>query len=112
MLHQTDVIRSLSKNKEYREFFLYRLEYQMTSIWNKDRVNAAIDLFADKIEPEVTRNNKRWQGTYQGWQAKIKGLHQFADGRQQFLKQRFATDPLLRSLFHFTPEELNRCFGH
>ena len=111
-LHQTDVIRGLLKNPEYREFFVYRLEYQMSSIWNKDRVNAAIDHFVEMIDSEVPRNNKRWQGTYQGWQSKIKGLHTFADGRQAYLKRMFATDPLLKKIVHLTPEELDRCFGY
>lgn len=112
-LHQTDVIRGLMKNPEYREFFVYRLEYQMSSIWNKDRVHAAIDHFTELMDSEVTRNCKRWPTTnYGAWKTKIEGLHKYADGRQEYLKKMFATDPLLRSIAHLTPEELDRCFGY
>ncbi len=110
MRHQTDVIRGLLRSKEFRDLFVYRLEYQMTSIWNRNRVNAAIDQMAGNIDSEVARNNKRWQGSYPLWQKKIEGLHQFADGRQKYLRQKFGTDPLLRSLVKMTPEELDRCF--
>ena len=107
---QTDLIRALLKNPEYREFYLSRLEYQMTSVWNKDRVNAAIDRYVEMLDSEVARNNKRWQGSYDGWKGKIEGLHRFADGRQAYLKEQFASHSLLQSLVHMTAEELDRCF--
>lgn len=112
-LCQTDVIRGLMKNPEFREYFVYRLEFQMSSIWNKDRVNAAIDHFVELMDSEVARNCKRWPTTnYAAWKTKIEGLHNFADGRQEYLKRMFATDPLLKSIAHLTPEELDRCFGY
>ena len=112
-LCQTDVIRGLMKNPEFRELYVYRLEYQMTSIWNKDRVHAAIDHFVELMDSEVERNCKRWPASnYATWQKKIQGLHDYADGRQDYLKRMFATDPLLRSIAHLTPEELDRCFGY
>ena len=107
---QTDLIRGLLKNKEFRALFLDRLEYQMHAIWHKDNVNAAIDRFVTQIGGEVARNNKRWQGTYQGWEEKINGLHAFADKRQAFLKKEFGSNPFLKSLLNMTPEELDRCF--
>ena len=112
-LHQTDVIRGLMKNPEFRELYVYRMEYQMSSIWNKDRVNAAIDHFVELMDSEVGRNCKRWPTTnYNAWKTKIAGLHDYANGRQAYLKKMFATDPLLKSIAHLTPEELDRCFGY
>ena len=62
--------------------------------------------------PATSRNCKRWPTTnYGAWKTKIEGLHNYADGRQEYLKKMFATDPLLRSIAHLTPEELDRCFG-
>ena len=59
-LWQTDLIRALLKNPDFRALFVERLEYQMTYIWNKDRVNAAIDHFAEMIG--------KWNGTTSaGW---------------------------------------------
>lgn len=111
-LWQTDLIRALLKNPDFRALFAERMEYQMTYIWNKDRVNAAIDHFARMIGPEVERNNKRWMGDYKRWTGRIDGLHQYADGRQAYLKEQFANNAFLKQLLHFTPEELDRCFGH
>ena len=113
MYSDANIIRGLMKNPEFRELYVYRLEYQMTSIWNKDRVHAAIDHFVELMDSEVERNCKRWPASnYATWQKKIQGLHDYADGRQAYLKRMFATDPLLRSIAHLTPEELDRCFGY
>ena len=107
---QTDLIRALLKNPEFRELFVRRLEYQMSSVWNKDRVHAEIDRLAGLLDSEVERNNKRWQGSYNGWREKIDGLHRFADGRQAYLKEQFAKNNILVRHIHLSPEELERCF--
>ena len=78
--------------------------------WNKERVNAAIDRFVEAIGPEVARNNKRWTGSYEGWEKRIEGLRRFADGRQAFLKKQFGSVPMLRNVLHMSKEELDRCF--
>ena len=111
-LWQTDLIRALLKNPDFRTLFVERLEYQMTYVWNKDRVNAAIDLFAETIGPEVARNNKRWMGDYKRWTGRIEGLHKYADERQAYLREQFANNSFLKHLLNLTPEELDRCFGH
>ena len=110
-LWQTDLIRGLLKNTEFRDLFVQRLEYQMKNIWNKDRVHAAIDRFVEVIGPEVARNNARWKNRNK-WEDKIDGLHRIADGRQEFLREQFEKNPFLKNLVHLTPEELDRCFGY
>ncbi len=111
-LHATDFIRALAKNKDFRALFLERLEYQMTYIWSKENVNAAIDMFVEQIDSEVERNQKRWTGTYQGWEGRIQGLRDYANGRQEYLKEQFGSNALLKSLFYMSKDELDRCFVH
>lgn len=108
---QTDLIRGLLKNREFRALFLERLEFQMHNIWNRDNVNATIDKFVEQMDPEMPRNQKRWNtNTYQTWQNRIEGLHKYANERQAYLKQQFGNNAFLKGLLHMTPEELDRCF--
>ena len=108
----TDFIRGMIKNKEFRALFIERLEYQMTNIWSKESMNAAIDKFVADIGGEVERNQKRWTGTYKGWEGRIEGLRDYANGRQEYLKEQFGTNAFLKGLFHMSKEELDRCFVH
>ena len=105
-----DPFRCLLKNPAFREVFLSRLEYQMTTLYNKERVHGAINHFVDEIGPEMKRNMDRWKRSYPEWEEAIAGLHRFADERQPCLKQLFATHPFLQDLLHMSPAELERCF--
>lgn len=109
---QTDLIRGLLKNKDFRELFLSRLEFQMKNVWNAQRVNSFIDRFEEALDPEIPRNQKRWTGSYEGWKARIAKLHAYADGRQAFLKRQFGSDPFLKTLLHMSSGELDTCFGY
>ena len=106
-----DPFRCLLRNPSFREVFLSRMEFQMRTLYNKERVHGAIDDFVGIIGPEMERNQKRWGYSYEEWTQKIDGLHQFADGRQACLKQLFGTHPYLQDLLHMSPAELDRCFA-
>ena len=111
MICQTDLIRRLMKNKDFRALFMERLEYQMHNIWNRENVLAGIDYFVDQIEPEMERNQKRWGvNTYQTWVNRVNNLRDYANGRQAYLREMFATNSLLKEVFHMSREELDRCF--
>ena len=106
-----DPFRCLLRNPSFREVFLSRLEFQMKTLYNRERVHGAIDDFVGILGPEMARNQKRWGDSYDNWKMKIDSLHQFADGRQAFLKQLFGTHPYLQDLLHMSPAELDRCFA-
>lgn len=106
----TTIIRALLKNDEFRALFLDRLEYQMHNVWNKENVHAAIDKLSGQIDGEVARNNARWKNTYAFWKDHLRGLHRFADTRQDYMKKQFSTHPYLRELLHMSKSELDRCF--
>lgn len=110
-LAQTDLIRGLLKNDEFRTIFLDRLEYQMHNVWNTERVLAAIDQMAAEMDGEVDRNNALFGAMNRNrWETRVEALRKCAKGRQAFLKKCFGTDPQLKSLLHMTQEELDRCF--
>ena len=105
-----DPFRCLLNNPSFRELFLSRLEYQMKTLYTRERVRGAIDDFVGAIGSEMPRNQERWGSSYEHWLEKIDGLYLFADERQACLKQIFATHPYLQELLHLSPEELDRCF--
>jgi hypothetical protein len=105
-----DPFRCLFRNPSFRELFLSRLEYQMKTLYNRDRVRGAIEYFVAEIGPEMKRNQQRWGRPYDKWLEKIDGLFLFADERQAYLKQQFATHPFLQDLLHMSQDELDRCF--
>ena len=105
-----DPFRCLLRHPSFRELFLSRLEYQMKTLYPRDRVRGAIDDLVGVIGPEMKRNQERWVRSYEHWLEKIDALYLFADKRQSCLKQIFATNPYLQDLLHMTPEELDRCF--
>ena len=106
----TDFAGNLVRNPDFRALVLSRLEYQLRSVYNRERVCDALDYFLDTIGPEVRRNHKRWNMSYSEWRRKIRKLYRFAARRQACLKRQFETNPILQDLLHMSPEELERCF--
>ena len=107
---QTDLIRGLLRNDQFRTLFLERLEFQMHNVWSEENMNAGIDWFVQQIEGEVARNNKRWQSNYAIWEGKIRSLRKFAAERQPYLKYMFGNDYYMKTVLHMSSEELDRCF--
>ena len=106
----TALINRLLKNKEFRSIFVKRLKYQMHNIWNQERVLAAIDAFADKIESEANRNNNRWNIS-NDWKKQVEVLKSFAKSRQSELKNEFKSDERVRKIIALSDKELNAIFG-
>ena len=65
--YNNDIIRGLFKNKSFRNRFLERLSYNMKYVWPDENVKKRYNELYKLIEPEVDRNQKRWNRSYSDW---------------------------------------------
>lgn len=110
LMFQTNLINGLLKNKDFRELFISRMEYQMKNVWNEERVLAGIDYFAGMIESEVPQDRKRWN-TSTNWKNQVELMREFARTRQARLRKEFETAENTRRIIKLNKEELDRIFG-
>lgn len=111
LMFQTVLINGLLKNKDFRELFINRLEYQMKHIWNVDRVNAGIDHFVEMIGEEMPYDRKHWNYGATNWPVKIENLRKYISQRQSRLRNEFETNEGLKRIIKLDKAELDRIFG-
>lgn len=101
----TTILRSLMKNKSFRTLFLERLSYNLKNTWNEDVVLAKIDELVAEIQPEIKRDRKRWNLSYDHWKQAVKDLKTYAKKRNAYVKRQ------ARSYFGLSNAEYKKYFG-
>ena len=76
------ITRNIIKNPEFRQKFIERVSYLLTTTLSEENVLARIDYYEDLLDPEVKRERQRWHGNYNGWKRSVQALRDFiVDGR-------------------------------
>ena len=101
----TDLLRNLMKNKEFRKTYLERLKYNLENTWNKENLLKRLDEIYNKFKPEMPRNQQRWGLSMSNWETEIKRLKEYIEKRQKSLLSQTKT------YFGLSNEEYNKYFG-
>lgn len=100
----TALINGLLRNTEFRDKFLRRFAWQMENVWAPERVVAAIDAYAQAIQPEMRRDCEKWNHTFSDWQRHVENLRTFATERPDKLL------PMIKSYFSLSDADM-RAYG-
>ena len=80
----TLVLRRLLENNDFRLNFINRFADLLNTFFLPSRVNTEIDVFKNKINPEIAEHQARWKPFYDlnSWNAySIQNMRNFANGR-------------------------------
>ena len=103
--YNNDIIRGLFKNKSFRNRFLERLSYNMKNVWTDENVKKRYNELYKLIEPEIERNQKRWNRSYSDWKKECKILEDYINKRRSNLLSS------VKSYFNLSNEEMKKYFG-
>jgi len=102
--YNNTITRGLMKNKTFRKKFLDRLSYAMKNIWSDDKVMKRYNELFNLIEPEMARNQKRWNSSYDTWIKECNILKNYIKNRRANLKNN------VKSYFGLSNEEMKKYF--
>ena len=101
----TEMMRYLIQNDEFKKTFLNRLSYQVKKVWNSERVNKKIDEILEKLDPEMKRNQERWNYTYEDFKKNVDYLREYEEKRLGYLKKS------IKNYFKLSDKEMKEYFG-
>lgn len=101
----TFLFRNIIRNQEFRDLFVERLSYQLKYVWNEQRVEEAIDAMVELYRPEMERERKRWNLSYEEWEMRVEQLRDYFRLRNDYLL------PQTQKFFDLTDAEMERYFG-
>lgn len=71
------ITRNMVENPEFRQKFIERVSYLLTTTLSEENVLAQIDYYENLLDPEVKRERQRWNGNYSGWKKSVQALRNF-----------------------------------
>lgn len=95
----------LFKNEYFRKDFLERLSYNLKTTWNKENILNKFDEIYNKIYPEMTRNQKRWNLSFDEWVKQCEKLKNYFINRQDYLLKQ------TKAYFNLNENDYNYYFG-
>ena len=101
----TDLMRNLLRNEEFRDRFVEILSDMLNNVWTDENILNKIDEIYEIIEPEMERNQKRWNQTMSDWNKSVDELKSFVARRKTSLLNQ------TKSYFGLTEEEMKKHFG-
>ena len=75
--------RAVLKNKDYQDYFLKRLAYQLGNTLSDENVLARIDELQEILRPEMERERERWGGSVSSWEYSVDKLRSFVTDRSR-----------------------------
>lgn len=94
----TTMLAKLMENAEFREQFVNRTDFLLSTTLSPERVSRHINTLAAELEPNLLHETGRW-GNSLSWEQSINELHEFAEKRPDIMREhlknylvRFKTD--------------------
>lgn len=104
--HHGTLINALMANEEFQDLLATRLAELLEGPLSDENAIALINHMADTIRPEAAWEAQRWGTPVYNWEATVREMIDFCDGRAQQM-----IDSICLEL-RFTPEEREAYFGH
>lgn len=105
LMVSTLMMRKLIENNEFKQTFLERLSYQLSNVWNEQRVLTRIDEIYNSLSPEMKRNQERWGMTYNSWKDNVEILKNYTKLRRNYILTQ------AKSFFKLSDKEMKKYFG-
>ncbi len=107
--HNNVVIRSLLKNKGFRQMFLERLAYHMKHTFETKRVHGILDKLNKEVQHDLKASQKDWPNTVGAWNKGVKDIRYFVkdwktDRRTLLLQE-------TQKFFGLTDQQMKQYFG-
>jgi len=99
--------RAVLRNPGFRDYFLQRLAYQLSTTLKAENVIARMDELAAQIRSEVPREREKWGSSPESWESSLQSMKTFIlnPGREQEVIDDFCI------YLNVTPEERAKYFG-
>lgn len=98
------IIRGLMRNAEFKQTFLERFAWNMNHVWTDENVMKRYDELIAMIEPEMPRNQKRWNFTMEKWYTERERLKTYILRRRAFILQH------IQNYYGLSNAEMGRLF--
>lgn len=104
-IYTNELLANLFKNKEFKDAFLTRLNYNLKNVWTTDNVLKRIDELVNKISGEIPRERSRWNLDISSWTTEIEKLRTFAKERPKYVLS------TTKSFFRLSDADMKKYFG-
>ena len=96
------LVQSLFKNKDYRDYFLERMAWQINNIWTEENISTHITAMVALIEPVMEKECARWDCSFSRWMGYVDSLYNFAKVRTDYLL------PYIQDYFDLSDAEMRQ----
>ena len=108
----TLLLRKLIRNQEFKNEFVARYSDYANTIFKSDNILPMIDMFKQKLEPEIDRHIERWDAfDRESWEREINIMKNFAVQRLSYLTEHFRQTLNLDDLITITVNNEFPAFG-
>ena len=102
--YNNTIIIGLFRNSKFKKRFLERASYNMKNVWSEENIEKEYNYLVNLIEPEMSKNQKRWNHTYGEWKIELKDLKTYLDKRRSYMLSSF------KSYFGLSDKEMKEYF--
>ncbi len=81
----TTFVTAMLKSPVFREKLIKSFAWQIENVWNKERVNEAIDRYYNMLKPEKARDGERWSISSSRWESSVQVIRSFFNNREAYI---------------------------
>ena len=102
--YNNTILRGLLQNEEFRKLFLERASYNMKNVWTEENLMNRYNELYKMLEPEMERNQKRWNQSMQTWYNECEYLKTYIKKRRSYMLSS------IKSYFGLSSKEMEKYF--
>ncbi len=97
------ILRRLMENSDYRRYFINRSADMFNTMLLPQNINSMIDIFKDRIAPEMPNHRMKWGGTITDWENKVQLMKNFVLNRPAYVWEDYIQEFDLEKLVSVKP---------
>ena len=102
--YNNTILKGLLQNEEFRKLFLERASYNMKNVWTEENLMNRYNELYKMLEPEMERNQKRWNQSMQTWYNECEYLKTYIKKRRSYMLSS------IKSYFGLSSKEMEKYF--
>lgn len=83
------ILRRLMENDDYERYFINRSADMFNTMLLTSNVIQNVQLFKDRLSPEMDRHMTRWESSYGAWEANVNEVLEFVEDRLGYVWQHY-----------------------
>lgn len=96
------ILRRLMQNADYKWYFINRSADLFNTVLTPQKLVDLIELFKDRLAPEMQVHMPRWGGSYASWESNVQVMTNFAMNRRPYVWQHYLSEFDLNKLVTIT----------